>query len=76
MSAHFVDVHFRRLTGPTGESRFPRRRALENLSGDDAAVLCFRGAVHHLRRSEAADEARIPRLRVTDPYRRDCIVER
>lgn len=23
MSAHFVDVHFRRLTGPTGESRFP-----------------------------------------------------
>ena len=60
----------------TGESRFPRRRTLENLSGDDAAILCFRGAVHHLRRSEAQDETRVPRLRVTNPYCRDCIVER
>lgn len=76
MPAHSADVHLRRPAWSTCRSRFPGGRALENLSGHNADLVCLRCALHYLRRSEAQNETRLRGLRDVIADCRDCAVGR
>ncbi len=63
MPAHYADVHFVALPGQLEAAGFPAAEHWKIYTGHHGYLVHLGGAVYHLRRSEAQDEARLPALR-------------